>query len=53
MAEKRHVLSILVDNQPAVLMGCLAGVMGAQYNIIRKNGRTPSEAFNETVEELT
>jgi ketol-acid reductoisomerase len=36
-----------------VLMGCLAGVMEAQYNVLRKNGHTPSEAFNETVEELT
>jgi len=36
-----------------VLMGCLAGVMEAQYNILRKHGHTPSEAFNETVEELT
>ena len=36
-----------------VLMGCLAGVMEAQYNVLRKHGHTPSEAFNETVEELT
>ena len=36
-----------------VLMGCLAGVMEAQYAILRKHGHTPSEAFNETVEELT
>ena len=36
-----------------VLMGCLAGTMEAQYNILRKNGHSPSEAFNETVEELT
>jgi len=36
-----------------VLMGCLAGVMEAQYTILRKHGHTPSEAFNETVEELT
>ena len=35
------------------LMGCLAGVMEAQYNCLRANGHTPSEAFNETVEELT
>ena len=28
-------------------------MMEAQYNILRKNGHTPSEAFNETVEELT
>ena len=34
-------------------MGCLTGVMEAQYNLLRKNGHTPSEAFNETVEELT
>ena len=34
-------------------MGCLAGVMEAQYNVLRKNGHSPSEAFNETVEELT
>ena len=27
--------------------------MEAQYNLLRKNGHTPSEAFNETVEELT
>lgn len=36
-----------------VLMGCLAGVMEAQYNLLRRNGHSPSEAFNETVEELT
>ena len=34
-------------------MGCLAGVMEAQYNCLRENGHSPSEAFNETVEELT
>ena len=34
-------------------MGCLAGVMEAHYNVLRKNGHSPSEAFNETVEELT
>jgi ketol-acid reductoisomerase len=27
--------------------------MEAQYNVLRKHGHTPSEAFNETVEELT
>ena len=36
-----------------VLMGCLAGVMEAQYDVLRKHGHSPSEAFNETVEELT
>ena len=34
-------------------MGCLAGVMEAQYNVFRSHGHSPSEAFNETVEELT
>jgi len=34
-------------------MGALAGVMEAQYNILREKGHSPSEAFNETVEELT
>jgi len=34
-------------------MGCLAGVMEAQYNTLRNHGHSPSEAFNETVEELT
>jgi ketol-acid reductoisomerase len=36
-----------------VLMGCLAGVMEAQYAELRRHGHSPSEAFNETVEELT
>lgn len=34
-------------------MGALAGLFEAQYNVLRKNGHSPSEAFNETVEELT
>lgn len=34
-------------------MGALAGIMEAQYNVLREHGHTPSEAFNETVEELT
>ena len=36
-----------------VLMGCLAGVLEAQYDVLRAHGHSPSEAFNETVEELT
>jgi len=35
------------------LMGCLEGMLEAQYNELRKRGHEPSEAFNETVEELT
>ncbi len=42
-----------LTGERGVLMGCLAGVMEAQYELLRKNGHSPSEAFNETVEELT
>jgi len=49
---EKEVYSDLVGER-GVLMGCLAGVMEAQYNILRKHGHSPSEAFNETVEELT
>jgi ketol-acid reductoisomerase len=42
-----------LTGERGVLMGALAGVMEAQYNELRKHGHSPSEAFNETVEELT
>jgi ketol-acid reductoisomerase len=42
-----------LTGERGVLMGCLAGVMEAQYKLLRKHGHSPSEAFNETVEELT
>src|SRR5512136_1303833 len=42
-----------LTGERGVLMGCLAGVLEAQYNELRKQGHSPSEAFNETVEELT
>ena len=35
------------------LMGAIQGLLLAQYETLRENGHTPSEAFNETVEELT
>ncbi len=35
------------------LMGAIQGLFQAQYEVLRENGHTPSEAFNETVEELT
>ena len=38
-----------LTGERGVLMGCLAGVMEAQYNLLRKHGHSPSEAFNETV----
>lgn len=42
-----------LTGERGVLMGCLAGVLEAQYNELRRRGHSPSEAFNETVEELT
>ncbi|MBI5386993.1 MAG: ketol-acid reductoisomerase [Verrucomicrobia bacterium] len=49
---KHEVFSDLTGER-GVLMGALAGIMEAQYDVLRKNGHSPSEAFNETVEELT
>ncbi len=49
---KREVFSDLTGER-GVLMGAIAGVFEAQYHCLRKNGHSPSEAFNETVEELT
>lgn len=49
---KREVYSDLVGER-GVLMGALAGMIEAQYAVLRKKGHSPSEAFNETVEELT
>jgi len=42
-----------LTGERGVLMGALAGVMEAQYRALREHGHSPSEAFNETVEELT
>lgn len=49
---QKEVFSDLTGER-GVLMGALAGIMEAQYNLLRKHGHSPSEAFNETVEELT
>ena len=49
---EREVTSDLVGER-GILMGALCGVMEAQYYTLRANGHTPSEAFNETCEELT
>lgn len=49
---EKEVFSDLVGER-GVLMGALAGIMEAQYDVLRKHGHSPSEAFNETVEELT
>jgi ketol-acid reductoisomerase len=49
---EKEVYSDLTGER-GVLMGALAGVMEAQYDLLRRHGHSPSEAFNETVEELT
>jgi len=49
---RKEVFSDLTGER-GVLMGALAGIMEAQYNTLREHGHSPSEAFNETVEELT
>ena len=49
---KKEVFSDLTGER-GVLMGAIAGIMEAQYNELRKRGHSPSEAFNETVEEFT
>jgi ketol-acid reductoisomerase len=49
---EREVYSDLTGER-GVLMGALAGIMEAQYHTLRAHGHSPSEAFNETVEELT
>lgn len=49
---KKEVYSDLTGER-GILMGALAGLFEAQYEVLRKKGHSPSEAFNETVEELT
>ena len=49
---QREVYSDLTGER-GTLMGAIQGIFEAQYNVLRKNGHSPSEAFNETVEELT
>jgi ketol-acid reductoisomerase len=49
---EKEVYSDLTGER-GVLMGAIAGIMEAQYNTLREHGHSPSEAFNETVEEFT
>ena len=49
---KKEVFSDLTGER-GTLMGAIQGIFEAQYNVLRKRGHSPSEAFNETVEELT
>lgn len=49
---EREVYSDLTGER-GTLMGAIQGLLLAQFEVLRANGHTPSEAFNETVEELT
>lgn len=49
---RREAISDLTGERGS-LMGAIQGLFLAQYEVLRENGHTPSEAFNETVEELT
>lgn len=49
---QKEVYSDLTGER-GTLMGAIQGIFEAQYNELRRHGHTPSEAFNETVEELT
>jgi ketol-acid reductoisomerase len=49
---KNEVFSDLVGER-GTLMGAIQGIFAAQYQILREKGHSPSESFNETVEELT
>ena len=49
---KREATSDLTGERGS-LMGAVQGLFLAQYETLREHGHTPSEAFNETVEEFT
>jgi ketol-acid reductoisomerase len=49
---QKEVYSDLTGER-GTLMGAIQGILLAQYEVLRENGHSPSEAFNETVEELT
>lgn len=49
---QKEVYSDLTGER-GTLMGAIQGIFAAQYDTLRAHGHTPSEAFNETVEELT
>ena len=49
---KKEVFSDLTGER-GTLMGAIQGIFAAQFQVLRERGHSPSEAFNETVEELT
>ena len=48
-----HEVTSDLTGERGTLMGAIQGIFAAQYDVLRANGHSPSEAFNETVEELT
>ena len=48
-----HETNSDLTGERGVLMGCLAAIMEAQYDVLRAHRHSPSEAFNETIEEPT
>lgn len=49
----RTVPETIQNKEDAIMAGALAGIFHAQYDLFRRKGHLPSEAFNETVEEAT
>lgn len=49
---EKEVYSDLTGER-GILMGAIQGAFAAQYDVLRAKGHSPSEAFNETVEEAT
>ena len=49
---RKEVVSDLTGER-GVLMGAIYGIWLAQYEVLREHGHSPTEAFNETVEEAT
>ena len=48
-----RVIALGIGVGSGYLLGAIQGIFAAQYDTLREHGHTPSEAFNETVEELT
>ena len=51
ISKKKYISDL--TGESGTLMGAIQGIFAAQYEVLRKKGHSPSEAFNETVEELT
>ncbi len=49
---QKEVYSDLTGER-GTLMGAIQGIFEAQYALLREKGHSPSESFNETVEEFT